>query len=79
MAYLAPLRALLISKQMRFSEQEGRHGEAVMGFVVIENLYVDDAAHLVDSIFRDVFGLDSLNVRVWGQGVMGIAVASKPS
>jgi hypothetical protein len=43
--------------------------EPVKEFVTIENLDDSAAARLVDIIFRQVFGCDSVNVRVLGRGV----------
>jgi hypothetical protein len=63
------LKRILSGENIPFSEAPGRMNEPVKGFVTIENLDDSGAARLVDIIFRQVFGCDAVNVRVWGRGI----------
>jgi hypothetical protein len=74
--YIAPLQALLAAKSIPFRQIEGRGGEPVTGFIVIENLQADDAADLADAIFCDIFGR-TLSARVFGEGVKGRTEAGR--
>lgn len=67
--YVPALKGILANENIPFSEAPGRLNEPVKGFVTIENLDDSAAARLVDIIFRQVFGCDSVSVRVLGQGV----------
>lgn len=77
--YIGPLRAMLDKRNITMSEVEGRVGEAVSGFIVVEDLHSGDAAHLTDTIFRRIFRQESLRVRVWGHGVKGIKHVPEPN
>jgi hypothetical protein len=75
LAYIEALQALLTSKDIPISEVTGGQGETVSGFIVAERLHPQDAAHLTDDIFRQVFGLELLRLRVWGHGVKDAMVS----
>jgi hypothetical protein len=67
--YVPALQNVLRAKKIPFAEHRAREEDALSGFIGIEHLDVNDAAELADRVFRDVFGHESLKVRVWGFGV----------
>jgi hypothetical protein len=75
-AYVPTLKQILATEHISFSEVPGRRNEEVTGFVTIENLDSSDATQLVDTIFRQVFGCNSVNVRLLSNGVRGDDVSS---
>jgi len=71
--YVAPLREMLASKNIPYSESPTRHSEAgaATGFITVANLDVSEAVSLVSVVFLDVFHCSSINVKVNGFGVEG--------